>query len=118
MSDQSTSLIDPKAGSTANIIYILYLANIIVGLTALIGLVMAYVNQSQGPDWVRAHYRFQIRTFWIAFLVGVIGAVTTFIVVGWIILLLLLIWWIIRCVKGMQYLGRQQPYPNLETWLF
>lgn len=118
MSDQSTSLVDPKAGSTANIIYILYLASLVVGITGLIGLVMAYLNQSQGPDWVRTHYRFQIRTFWIGLLVAIVGGLTTIIIIGWLIILLLLIWWIIRCVKGMQYLGRQQPHPNPTTWTF
>lgn len=106
-----------KAGSTANIVYILYLAGVIVGITPLIGVIMAYVNRNGAPAWVETHYTFQIRTFWIGLLFSVIGLVTTFILIGWLILLLILIWWIVRCVKGMQVLGRGQPYPNPETWM-
>ena len=27
-------------------------------------------------------------------------------------------WFVIRCVKGLGYLGRQEPYPNPATWLW
>ena len=33
-----------EEGKTANIIYILYLAAVIFGLTAIIGVIMAYIN--------------------------------------------------------------------------
>ena len=26
------------------------------------------------------------------------------------------IWWIIRCVKGLRYLDRREPYPDYRTW--
>ncbi|MXZ09042.1 MAG: hypothetical protein F4Y79_06295, partial [Gemmatimonadetes bacterium] len=49
---------------TAKIVYILYLAELVVGITGLIGVIMAYVNRSDAPEWLASHYRFQIRTFW------------------------------------------------------
>jgi uncharacterized membrane protein len=118
MSEQATGTMDAKAASSCNLVYILYLASLIVGITGLIGLVMAYLNRGQAPDAIKTHYQFQIRTFWIGLLFGFIGAITTIILIGWLLLLLLAIWWIVRCVKGMQYLGRGQPYPNPTTWLF
>ncbi len=51
------------------VIYALYLASIITGgLTALVGVVIAYVYQGKGPEWLDRHYRYQIRTFWIGLL--------------------------------------------------
>ena len=123
MSDQlttggATAATSPDQGKTANIVYILYLVGIIIGITGLIGLIMAYVNRSSAPEWVQTHYRFQIRTFWIGLLIGVIGVVTSVIIIGWLILLFYVIWLIIRCVKGMGYISKAQPHPNPATWLW
>ena len=41
-----------KAGATANLIYILYLVSLIVGVTALVGVIMAYMNKGEAPEWV------------------------------------------------------------------
>jgi uncharacterized membrane protein len=110
--------LDAVEGRTANLIYILYLLSLVFGITSIIGVVMAYVNQGDAPDWVKAHYRFQIRTFWISLLVGVIGIVTAFFIVGWFVLLFLVIWWIVRCVKGMKYLSAAQAHPDPANWMF
>src|SRR5215475_1351101 len=60
----------PDQGKTATIIYILYLAGFINGITVIIGLVMAYVNLEGAPEWVQTHYRVQIRTFWVGLLIA------------------------------------------------
>lgn len=109
---------NPADGKTANIIYILYLVGLVVGITSLVGLIMAYVNRSGAPDWVQSHYRFQIRTFWIGLLYSAIGVVTLVIIIGWFIFLFVAIWMIIRCVKGMKYLSSADPYPDPTAWLW
>lgn len=109
---------EPSEGRIANLIYILYLASLVFGITGLIGVVMAYVNKGDGPGWVDSHYRFQIRTFWIGLLIGVIGGLTSLIVIGWFVLLFGLIWIIVRCAKGMKYLARGQAHPDPGAWMF
>lgn len=111
-------LTDPRDGGTANVIYILYLVSLVVGVTGIIGVVMAYLNRSGAPDWVQSHYRWQIRTFWIALLYSLIGAITSAVVIGIFILLFAAIWFIVRTVKGMQLLSRGEPVPDVESWLF
>jgi|SRR5215467_10502847 len=108
----------PEQGRTATIIYILYLVGFLNGITVIIGLIMAYVNLEGAPEWVQTHYRMQIRTFWIGLLIGILGFVTLVILVGWLISLFNVIWFIVRCVKGMMYLSKVQPYPNPTTWLW
>ena len=103
-------------GSTANVVYILYLIAIVVGLTAIAGVVMAYIYRGDAPEWVRTHYRFQIRTFWIGLLISLVGTLLTWIGVGFLILAALLVWWIVRCVKGMKALGERRPIENPATW--
>lgn len=111
--------VDRKAeGNSANLIYILYLAGLITGITALIGVVMAYIYRADAPDWVRSHYDFQIRTFWIAVLMSVVGMVLSVVVVGFLLLLFELVWLIARCVKGMQVIGRGEAHPDPESWMF
>ena len=99
-----------------NVIYVLYLLALISGVTALIGVIMAYVYKDDGPEWLRSHYELQIRTFWMGLLIGVIGGVLTMVLIGVVVLLALAVWWIIRCVKGLRYAGERAPYPNHRGW--
>lgn len=104
--------------TTAKIIYVLYLVGIFVGLTGLIGLVLAYVNRRDAPPWLASHYHFQIRTFWIGLLYLFLGGLLTTVVVGWLVLLFWLAWLVVRCAQGIRYLDRRQALPNPVTWLF
>ncbi|MBT1451229.1 hypothetical protein KJ365_10115 [Glaciecola sp. XM2] len=106
------------SSSMVKLVYILYLASIVVGLTGLIGVIVAYVNKNESAPWLQSHYQFQIRTFWIGVLFTFIGILTTFILIGFLILFFVVIWMIIRCVKGLQTLDKQQAHPNPTTWLF
>jgi uncharacterized membrane protein len=109
----------PKAtDSTPKLIYILYLASLVLGITSLVGVIMAYVNVGDAPEPARSHYRYQIRTFWIGLLYAVVGGLLTLIVIGFVVLLFLAVWLIVRCVKGLKYLDRGQPVPNPGTWLW
>ncbi len=108
----------PQEAATANVVYILYLLGLIVPITPIVGVVMAYVNRSDAPEWVRTHYRFAIRTFWIGLLYGVIGLLTSIIIVGIFWLGFVLIWLVVRCVKGMRVISRGVPYERPESWLW
>jgi uncharacterized membrane protein len=107
-----------QTDSTAKIVYILYLVALVSGVTALVGVIMAYVNVGDAPEPLRTHYRFQIRTFWIGCLYALVAALATFAVVGAFLFLLVAVWYVVRCAKGLQYLGRGEPYPNAGTWLW
>jgi|RifCSP16_2_1023846.scaffolds.fasta_scaffold401951_1 uncharacterized membrane protein len=106
------------SGGTAKIIYILYLVGLVVGVTTIVGVIMAYVNQGQAPDWLKTHYRFQIRTFWIGVLYGFVSLLLSFVLIGFLTGLFTLVWLIVRCVKGLQGLEKQQPCSNPATWLW
>jgi uncharacterized membrane protein len=107
-----------QSDSTAKIVYILYLVALVSGVTALIGVVLAYVNAGDAPEPLRTHYRFQIRTFWIAILYCLAAGLLTITVVGALSWIFVAVWFIVRCAKGLQSLGRGEPYPNAATWLW
>lgn len=108
----------PPSTTSAKIVYGLYLASLVTGITAIVGLIMAYVNVGDASEPLQGHYRFQIRTFWIGVLYSFIGAVLALAVVGVLVFAFVYVWLIIRCVKGLKALDRGEPYPNVMTWLW
>ncbi len=109
---------NPSEPGNANLIYILYLAAAIVGVTAIVGVVMAYMAKDEAPDWLKSHYYNQINIFWKGLLYSLIGAVLSVVLIGFLIILAAFIWYIVRVVKGMQTLSRGEPYPNPSSWGF
>ncbi|MWJ27079.1 hypothetical protein GPM19_02480 [Halomonas sp. ZH2S] len=97
--------------------YALQLAGIATGgLTSLLGVVIAYVYRGGGPSWLDDHYRYQIRTFWLSLLYFSVSALLTLILIGFVTWLIAVVWLVIRCVKGIKGLQRQQAPANVTTW--
>jgi uncharacterized membrane protein len=108
----------PVSTETAKVIYILYLVGIAVGLTSIVGVIMAYINKDDGPDWLQSHYRYQIRTFWISILYGFITFLLCLVLIGLLLIPVVLVWLIVRCVKGLKYLDQKAPLPDPASWGF
>lgn len=118
--DEDTSVTQSSQSLfTAKIIYFLYLASLVIGITGLVGLIMAYINKEpQSGEVACNHYRYQIRTFWIGMLYGLVSLVLMLVVVGFVLVLFLYIWMIVRCVKGLKAAERGEPIENVTSWLF
>jgi len=102
--------------TNAQVVYILYLAGLVVGITGLIGLVLAYINRGKAEAWVDTHYTWAIRTFWIGLLYGLISCVLIFMVIGVFLLFAVAVWFIARCIIGLQAAGRGEPIKNPKSW--
>lgn len=120
MTDPTQVSVDPATKGNANLIYILYLVSIIVGITGLVGVVMAYIGKGDAANdpVLTSHYNNQINIFWKMLLYTVIGIVLTMVIIGVLVLLAALIWYIVRCVKGMQSLSRGEAIANPGSWGF
>jgi len=106
--------------------YALYLLAFATGITAVIGVILAYANQASAGPAMRSHNTFLIRTFWIglawcilAGLVLAVGIPLSFILIG--IPLLILgkamlalgaVWYGLRCVVGVIHLAQGDAYPR------
>jgi len=101
----------------ALVAYALLLANLVTGFTAVVGVVIAYVQRGKGPGWLDDHFRYQIRTFWIGLIYAVVASVLSLIVIGLPLLLALAVWLIIRAVKGFKALQERRSPDNLDSWL-
>ncbi len=109
---------EKSTASTAQIIYILQLISIVLGITGIVGVVLAYINKSDAPAWLKSHYQFQIRTFWIGMLYILVGFILSIVIIGWFILLFAVIWLIIRSVKGLKALEAETEIENPQSWMF
>lgn len=99
------------------LVYVLYLASFVFGLTIIVGLVFAYVNRGKAPLWLQTHYTYLIRTFWIGLLYSLISLVLMMVAIGFLLGLAVAIWVIVRCVLGLQKVSRSEPVGNPESWL-
>jgi uncharacterized membrane protein len=113
---QTDSWLEPGR-TNAQIIYILYLAGLVIGISGLVGIVLAYINRGKAEAWVDTHYTFLIRTFWIGLLYALIACVLMLVLIGMFLLFAVAVWFIARCIIGLQAIGRGEPVRNPQSWL-
>ncbi len=118
MSESEDNNVSGDNSDTVQLVYIIYLVSLLLGVTAVIGVAMAYMNKGAAPEWLKTHYVFLIHTFWKGLLYGVIGAILTVVFIGFLVMLFVLVWWVIRCVKGLKLVRKKQPIPDPRGWLF
>jgi uncharacterized membrane protein len=99
------------------VVYALYLVGLFNGLTAVVGVILAYVSKGAAPEWMQSHYVFQIRTFWLSLLFTIIGGVLTMVGVGFVILAAIWVWTAVRCILGLSWLLKGQAYPTPRNWM-
>ena len=103
--------------TNVQVIYVLYLASFVVGITGLIGIVIAYVNRGKAGGWIETHYTWAIRTFWIALLGGFVSLLLLIVGIGFLLGLAVAIWVVVRCIVGLQAVGRREPIRDPQSWL-
>lgn len=136
----------PPTGVTLSrpmIVSLLYVFNIMVGFSVVVGVVLAYVWRvdEDTEEWEKSHYTYLIRTFWIglvAFVVTMFMFFASFFTSipasgsqaeppaaffltffgMFIVWMLLAAWFLIRSVMSLARSGNGKPMPKPRTWLF
>ncbi len=101
-----------ESGRTISIIvYLLYLAALVNGLTAIVGVILAYVKRDDVRGTVyESHFANAIEIFWV-YIVGMLIAVPLcFIFIGIPLVVVLYIWVLFRTIKGLVRASDAQPY--------
>jgi uncharacterized membrane protein len=120
MSDKVTSFAanqDPasadKLRGSILAINILYAAACLLGFTAIIGVVLAYMrrNDTMGTVW-EGHVVYAIRTFWLGLAMIVVGTILLVVGVGFIVLALAFVWYAIRIVRSFLAWSDAKPIGN------
>ena len=83
------------------VVYALQAAFFMFGVSALVAIIINYVKKDdvQGT-WLESHFRWQIRTFWIALAWAGFALLTLLLLVGYPLLIACGVWVIYRIVKG------------------
>ena len=102
----------------AVIVYVLYCVGYFTMISALIGVIIAYVKVNDADPVLRSHYQFQIRTFWIGLLYLAIGIPLCVVLIGIPLLVWWLVWSLIRIIKGIIAVNESKPIANPRSWLF
>jgi uncharacterized membrane protein len=102
--------IEKSAKSLTTLIYVLYAASFLVGITAIVAIVMNYIKKGDvAGTFLESHFRWQIRTFWFGLLWSVVGGLLMVVVVGWAVIAANFVWLIYRIVKGFLRLNENKP---------
>lgn len=100
------------------IISLLYLASFVLGITGLIGVILAFVWKGEPHEaWEDSHYQYLINTFWIGLVGSIVGIVLAIILIGFLILLAVAALVIVRSVLSLMKAQKREPMPNPGTWL-
>lgn len=102
----------------AIIIYVLYLCTVFIPPLCIIGVVFAYVFENDATDYLKSHYTYLIRTFWIGLLYFTISIILISILIGIILVIVSAVWWLIRVTKGLKDILQNNPIVNSQTWKF
>lgn len=98
---------DPPDTTLLHIIYALYAGFFVVGITPVVGVVLAYLKRPEAEgSWQVSHYTWLIRTFWIGLAFMVVGGLATVVLVGFLIMFLGGVWFLYRIIKGWILLGQ------------
>jgi uncharacterized membrane protein len=96
----------------ALVAYVLHLVGAVAGITSIVGLILNYVRRGQYGEPLASHHRWMIRSFWWAIVWFVIGIVTSFILIGWVICLFAWVWYVYRHVRGLIALANGESMPG------
>ncbi|MBX3508968.1 DUF4870 family protein [Parvibaculum sp.] len=120
MSETQPPAIRPASGEldAAKLVYILYFVSVAAGITAIAGVIVAYLKRGEATATAASHFTFQIRTFWIGLLFGVVSALTLIIGIGFLLGFATLIWFLVRAIKGFMLALDGKPIADPETWLW
>ena len=89
-----------------------------VGITSVIGVIIAHIQVGSADPLLASHYRFQIRTFWVGLIYLVIGGILVWVLIGFLVLAWWFIWSLVRNIKGLLALDENRPIGDPTSWLF
>jgi uncharacterized membrane protein len=99
-------------------VYILYLVGYFVGITWLIGVIIAYTQRDNADPVVSSHSQNQITIFWASLVYVVIGSLLALVLIGWLVLAVWFVWSLIRIIKGLMALNNNLPIDRPTSWGF
>lgn len=103
---------DSEHRTNSLIAYVLMGVGLFTGIPILVGAVWAMIKKKEAQGSLfHSHLVNATRTFWWSLFWGIIGAITTPIVIGFPIIFIVWIWGAYRLLNGLSKLLSEQAYP-------
>ncbi len=103
----------------ATIISLLYIASFVIGITGVIGVILAFIWKDEvAGTWEESHLQFHVMTFIVGLIVSIVGIILTFILIGIPILLALAAWVLVRTILALVKAQKHEPIADPKTLLF
>ncbi len=115
-------LADPRIVPFLNYALLIFMP-LTYGLSGIVVLLISTFREDKAADWLKTHYEFQKRTFWIGILPILATVIVTIrfaqvlpkeVTAALVILTLIIVAG--RCVMGFNHLLYNRPYPNPKSW--
>ena len=101
----SNDISEAEIKKLAYVVYILQALSFVFLITAVAGIIINYIKQDDVKgSWLESHFEWQKRTFWYGLLWMVLGFLSFFLLIQWVILPIVAIWLVYRIAKGWIYL--------------
>lgn len=92
-----------KEKSNVNLVYLLQALGFVLGITFIAAVIVNFLRKAEaeaGSEFYRSHNRYQLSTGLWSCLWSVVGFVTSFILVGYVVLLVNFFWTLYRVIRG------------------
>ena len=101
----SNDISEAEIKKLAYVVYILQALSFVFLITAVAGIIINYIKQDDVKgSWLESHFEWQKRTFWYGLLWMVLGVLSFFLLIQWVIFPIVAIWLVYRIAKGWIYL--------------
>lgn len=105
----------PNPFQPAIITYAVFGLSFLLAPIAIGALIYAYIAKGKSAE-VDSHLNFMIRTFWVGLVIMVVGFLTTWLLIGFVILLGWFVWVVVRMITGFQLALARQPIQAVELF--
>ena len=96
---------EKSAKNLTTLIYALYAASFLIGITSIVAIVMNYIKKEDvAGTFFESHFRWQIRTFWFTLLWLIVYGLLIITLIGipiaWVLIFILGLWVAYRVGRG------------------
>ena len=108
---------DEAARNVALLVYGLNLASFVLPPLIVGAVMLAYTNRETAPDWLKSHFTFQVRTFWLYLGYLAVSILLCAVLIGFLLIFAVIGWFVTRQVRGLHWTLKGEACPRPTAWL-
>lgn len=93
-----------------------YLSGFLMMVFPIAGVIIAYIDRNKASDLVSSHYKWYIGTFWKGLLFSFVSMILMFFIIGFFTMIITGVWYLIRVIRSLILLSRDEPIRNPSGW--